>query len=94
MVEVCAELQGSGAYLAGEWVNCAISFTNHSPSAETVAWAGAQLHCQHYCRESVVRVDSAFLSLPSPVTNTAFVPNRGALHLHVSCGIVILFHYD
>lgn len=77
MVEVRAELQGPGVYLAGEWVGCAISFSNHSGAEETIAWAGAQLHCQCCLREDVVRGDGGARPLKSPVTNTTFIPNRG-----------------
>ena len=77
MVEIRAELHGPGVYIAGEWVTCAISFTNTSEGEETIAWAGAQLHCQFCYREDIVRVDTALLPLPSPATDTAFVPNKG-----------------
>ena len=40
MVELRAELQGVGTYLAGEWVTCAVTFTNCGEGEETVAWAG------------------------------------------------------
>ena len=77
MVELCAELQGVGTYLAGEWVTCAVTFTNRGEGEETVAWAGAQVHCQCCYRENVVRVDTSEMSHRSPITDTAFVPNRG-----------------
>ena len=84
MVEVRAELQGPGVYLAGESVGCAISFSNHSGLEETIAWAGAQLHCQCCLREDVVRGDSGEHTLKSPVTNTTFIPNRGEDYIVVS----------
>lgn len=78
MIEVRAELQGLGVYLAGEWVTCVITFTNQGSTEETVAWAGAQLHCQFYCREDIVRVTKTHHHLPSPANDTAFYPNKGS----------------
>jgi len=77
MLELRAELQGVGVYLAGEWVSCAITFTNQGEGEETLAWAGAQVHCQCCYRENVVRVDTLQLPHRSPNTETAFIPNRG-----------------
>ena len=77
MVELRAELQGVGTYLAGEWVTCAVTFTNCGEGEETVAWAGAQVHCQCCYRENVVRVDTSQMTHRSPITDTAFVPNKG-----------------
>ena len=78
MVDVVAKVHGLGVYLAGEKLSCTITFTNHSSVEETIAWAGAQLHCQACFREDVVRVDSSHLPPQSPSTNTTFVPNRGS----------------
>lgn len=83
MIEVRVELQGRGVYLSGERLTCSISFSNVGSGEETVAWAGAQLHCQLHYREDVVRVEAAHPTLPSPVTDTAFFPNKGAArHTH------------
>ncbi len=77
MIEVRAELLGLGVYLDGEWVTCTITFTNQGSTEETIAWAGAQLHCQFYCREDIVRVSCDQHPLPSPANDTAFIPNKG-----------------
>ena len=81
MVEVRVEIQGNGVFMPGEKLSAAISFTNESAAVATVAWAGAQLHCQLICREDLVKLDLNSLAPLSPVTNTAFIPNRGKVHL-------------
>lgn len=77
-IVVAAELQGCGVYLAHDRLTCSISFANQGSSAETVAWVGAQLHCQVCVREDIVKVDVSPTSSHSLTgTETAFVPNRG-----------------
>lgn len=82
---VSAEIHGCGVYLANERLNCTITFTNQGSSAETVAWVGAQIHCQACVREDIVKLDASQISTQSHSSaETAFIPNRGcsrdALH--------------
>ena len=77
-IVVSADLRGSGVLLAHERLTCNIAFANQGSSSETIAWAGAQIHCQVCVREDIVQPLSS-LSLQSPSnTETAFVPNRGS----------------
>ena len=76
MIEIATDLQ-TPVCLANERVFCGITFTNRGDSEETLAWAGAQVHCQAVVREDVVRIDTASLPPISPSTDTTFVPNRG-----------------
>lgn len=79
-VEVATELHGCGVYLANERLSCTVTFTNLGSSSETIAWAGAQIHCQACVREDIVQLNSLQVSSPSHTsTETAFVPNRGVL---------------
>ena len=75
---VSTELHGCGVYLANERLSCTITFSNQGPSTETIAWVGAQVHCQACVREDIVKLDIVPLSGHSLTsTETAFVPNRG-----------------
>lgn len=78
MIEVVGKLH-SPVCLDTERVSCTVTFTNRGESSETVAWAGAQVHCQACVREDVVKIDPNQMpsSSPSPSTHTTFVPNRG-----------------
>ena len=81
-VVVTTELHGCGVYLASERLSCTITFTNLGTNSETIAWAGAQIHCQACVREDIVQLDSLQASARSHTsTETAFVPNRGVLSL-------------
>ena len=75
------EISGQGAFMPGEKLVASITFTNEAAVTATVAWAGAQIHCQLVCREDVVRTaDLGSLVVPtSPAasTDTSFIPNRG-----------------
>ena len=75
------EINGPGVCMPGERLAASITFTNEAAAAATVAWAGAQLHCQLVCREDVVRTDlnSLLSTSPAACTDTAFIPNRGKL---------------
>lgn len=75
-LEVSADLH-TPICLTSERVTCTITFTNCGANEETLAWAGAQLHCQAVVREEVVRVEQMDLPPVSPSTDTTFVPNRG-----------------
>ena len=69
----------SGVMVAGETFSCLLTFNNTSAHTQTVAWAGAQLHCQCYFKKDVVKLPSreGEKSVSSPVTSTAFFPSRG-----------------
>lgn len=77
-IVVSTELHGCGVYLANERLACTITFANQGSSAETIAWVGAQIHCQACVREDIVKLESSKTSSRSHTsTETAFVPNRG-----------------
>lgn len=79
-VVVTTELHGCGVYFANERLSCTITFTNLGSTSETIAWAGAQIHCQACVREDIVKLDTIQVSSPSQTsTETTFVPNRGVL---------------
>ena len=79
MVEVRVEIHGLGVCMPGEKLTASVTFTNGDAVEATVAWAGAQLHCQMVCREDVVRTDlgSVVPTSPATCTDTSFIPNRG-----------------
>ncbi len=79
-IQVSANLH-SPVCLASERVSCTVTFTNFGASEETLAWAGAQVHCQAVFREEAIKVDAFNLPPISPGTNTTFVPNRGVCTL-------------
>ena len=67
-----------GALIAGEMLCCRITFTNTTNETQKIAWAGAQLHCQCLFRREVVKMKIPENENPSsPVTDTAFFPNKG-----------------
>lgn len=69
-----------GVYLANERLTCTITLSNQGACADTIAWVGAQVHCQVCVREDIVKLDVAPPSSHSHTsTETAFVPNRGRL---------------
>lgn len=78
MVELTVSVE-SGVMVAGETFSCLLNFANTSAHPQTVAWAGAQLHCQCNFKKDVVRLPSRERnkSVSSPVTTTAFFPSRG-----------------
>ena len=65
--------------MPGEKLVASVTFTNEAATVATVAWAGAQLHCQLVCREDVIKTELTSLISTSPAacTDTAFIPNRG-----------------
>ena len=79
MVEVRVEINGHGVHMPGEKLVASITFTNEAAAVATVAWAGAQLHCQLVCREDLVKPDlnSLVSTSPAACSDTAFIPNRG-----------------
>lgn len=74
---VKVELQGNGVYLAGERVSCTITLTNNGTGTKTIAWMGAQLHCQCSHRRDLKLGGTTSTTVSSPITDTTFVPNRG-----------------
>ena len=77
-IVVTSDIRGCGVFLANERLTCSIIFSNQGSSAETIAWAGAQIHCQACVREDVVQLEPSNISVQSPTsTETAFVPNKG-----------------
>ena len=76
-VTVTTELHGCGVYLINERLSCTITFSNQGTEKETIAWVGAQIHCQACAREDIVQLQLAVQSPTS--TETAFVPTNGVL---------------
>lgn len=75
MVEVTVRVEES-AFVAGDNIHCTLTFHNSHSEPQTIAWVGAQLHCQCLTKESLVKLKNQ--EKPStPVTSTAFFPNRG-----------------
>ena len=84
-MEMVVRIEGTmGALIAGETLCCRITFTNTTDETEKIAWAGAQLHCQCLFRREVVKMNVPEDANPSsPITDTAFFPNKGT---HYSAG--------
>lgn len=76
MVELSVKVEGGGVLVAGETIQCLLFFTNTSKETQTIAWVGAQLHCQCLVRPEVVKLKE-LTQISSPVNDTAFFPNRG-----------------
>ncbi|XP_061817011.1 RAB6A-GEF complex partner protein 2 [Nerophis lumbriciformis] len=84
MIEVVASMARGPVFLAGELMECLITFRNPmshfstSASSEMLAWASAQIHCQFHASENRV-------SLPSQgnkqdvqaESDTVLIPSRG-----------------
>lgn len=77
MVEVTVKVEGSGVFVAGDNLHCQLTFHNSQSDPQTIAWVGAQIHCQRLVRESVLKLNLSDLQLSSPISDTAFFPNRG-----------------
>ncbi|XP_075910034.1 RAB6A-GEF complex partner protein 2-like isoform X3 [Petromyzon marinus] len=85
MIEVVAKITRGPVFLAGETLECLVTFTNpmgpHATSAscETLAWASAQIHCQFHASESRVALPPTPTAGPDvqAESDTVFVPNRG-----------------
>lgn len=85
MIEVVAKLVRGPVFLAGEVLECLITFTNPlsslstSATSEILAWASAQIHCQFHASENrVVLPPSENPKHDVQAENeTVFVPNRG-----------------
>ncbi|XP_003743375.1 RAB6A-GEF complex partner protein 2 [Galendromus occidentalis] len=84
MIQIQAKLVREPVYIAGDMIECIITFKNisqpcESTSPEVLAWASAQLHC--YCS-----IDEGKVPMPANVRcdqlvsgnkETSFVPNQG-----------------
>ncbi|KAE8637041.1 hypothetical protein XENTR_v10003290 [Xenopus tropicalis] len=85
MIEVVAKLGRGPVFLAGEVLECVVSFSNPlsalstSASSETLAWASAQIHCQFHASESRVHLPANEEPRQDvqAENETVFVPNRG-----------------
>ena len=76
MVDLTVKIEGGGVYVAGDSLYSSLSFHNKSSEPQTIAWVGAQIHCQCVVREAVVKLKEKE-QVSSPVSDTAFFPNRG-----------------
>lgn len=90
MIEVTACLPRGSVYLAGETLQCVVTFTNSTQEQgqtgpEVLAWASVQLHCQCSVSESKVHLPhSRKLSTEEVSTpDTSFIPNKGERGLTV-----------
>ncbi|XP_075043499.1 RAB6A-GEF complex partner protein 2 isoform X1 [Mixophyes fleayi] len=85
MIEVVAKLVRGPVFLAGEILECVVSFTNPlsalstSASSETLAWASAQIHCQFHASDSRVQLPASEEQRQDVQAEkeTVFIPNRG-----------------
>ncbi|XP_068109504.1 RAB6A-GEF complex partner protein 2 [Hyperolius riggenbachi] len=85
MIEVVAKLVRGPVFLAGEVLECVVTFTNPlsalstSASSETLAWASAQIHCQFHASDSRVQLPASEEPRQDiqAVNETVFIPNRG-----------------
>ncbi|XP_071964635.1 RAB6A-GEF complex partner protein 2-like isoform X2 [Antedon mediterranea] len=83
MIDVHACLVRGSVFLAGETIECIITFSNKGQSRnETLAWASAQVHCQCSVSDSKVKLPTP-KSIQQDATGfpidsvTSFTPNRG-----------------
>lgn len=85
MIEVVAKLVRGPVILAGEALECIVTFTNPlsalstSASSETLAWASAQIHCQFHASDSRVQLPASEEPRQDvqAENETVFIPNRG-----------------
>jgi len=90
MIEVVAKLRGRSVFLAGETIECHVTFTNiskfrvqDSPSKSSgikLAWASAQLLCQCSVSESRMVLPKSPLTSAEVTTTgneTSFIPSKG-----------------
>ncbi|KAM3910336.1 RAB6A-GEF complex partner protein 2 isoform 1-T2 [Leptodactylus fuscus] len=85
MIEVVAKLLRGPVFLAGEVLECVVTFTNPlsalstSASSETLAWASAQIHCQFHASDSRVQLPASEEPQQDvqAENETVFIPNRG-----------------
>uniref|UniRef100_A0A8C7K0L7 GP1 homolog, RAB6A GEF complex partner 1 n=1 Tax=Oncorhynchus kisutch TaxID=8019 RepID=A0A8C7K0L7_ONCKI len=84
MIEVVASMARGPVFLAGEVMECLITFTNPishlstSASSEMLAWASAQIHCQFHASESrVVLPAQGTKQDVQAESDTVLIPSRG-----------------
>ncbi|KAM6949312.1 RAB6A-GEF complex partner protein 2 isoform 2-T2 [Aplochiton taeniatus] len=84
MIEVVASMARGPVFLAGEVVECLITFTNPmshlstSVSSEMLAWASAQIHCQFHASESRVALPTQRNKQDVQAeSDTVLIPSRG-----------------
>uniref|UniRef100_A0A8C2X0S7 GP1 homolog, RAB6A GEF complex partner 1 n=1 Tax=Cyclopterus lumpus TaxID=8103 RepID=A0A8C2X0S7_CYCLU len=84
MIEVVASMARGPVFLAGELMECLITFTNPmshlstSASCEMLAWASAQIHCQFHASESRVALPAQGNKQDVQAeSNTVLIPSRG-----------------
>ncbi|KAH7965542.1 hypothetical protein HPB49_008694 [Dermacentor silvarum] len=93
MIEVQAKLLRDVVYVAGDSVECLVTFTNKQPDAncnepngnsikripENIAWASAQIHCHCSVDESKIRFPKSPSQeqMATGSKDTSFIPCRG-----------------
>ncbi|TRY87671.1 hypothetical protein DNTS_013618 [Danionella cerebrum] len=84
MIDVVASMARGSVFLAGEVLECLITFTNPmshlstSASSEMLAWASAQIHCQFHASESRVAVPTQGTKQDVQAeSDTVLIPSRG-----------------
>ncbi|XP_061620412.1 RAB6A-GEF complex partner protein 2 [Phyllopteryx taeniolatus] len=84
MIEVVASMARGPVFLAGELMECLITFRNPmthfstSASSEMLAWASAQIHCQFHASESRVSLPSRGSKQDVQAdSDTVLIPSRG-----------------
>ncbi|XP_016409699.1 RAB6A-GEF complex partner protein 2 isoform X1 [Sinocyclocheilus rhinocerous] len=84
MIEVVASMARGPVFLAGEVLECLITFTNPishlstSASSEMLAWASAQIHCQFHASESRVALPAQGTKQDVQAeSDTVLIPSRG-----------------
>lgn len=90
MIDVTAVLKRGPVFLAGETLQCDITFTNTGPvqdGPDSLSWASVQLHCQCSVSESRVYLPKAHQLSTEEVSttgcDTSFVPSKGERGLTV-----------
>uniref|UniRef100_A0AAZ3P146 GP1 homolog, RAB6A GEF complex partner 1 n=1 Tax=Oncorhynchus tshawytscha TaxID=74940 RepID=A0AAZ3P146_ONCTS len=83
MIEVVASMARGPVFLAGEVMECLITFTNPishlstSASSEMLAWASAQIHCQFHASESRVALPAQGTKQDVQAeSDTVLIPSR------------------
>uniref|UniRef100_A0A3P9IU58 GP1 homolog, RAB6A GEF complex partner 1 n=1 Tax=Oryzias latipes TaxID=8090 RepID=A0A3P9IU58_ORYLA len=84
MIEVVASMARGPVFLAGELMECLITFTNPmshlstSASSEMLAWASAQIHCQFHTSEHRVALPTRGNKQDVQAeSDTVLIPSRG-----------------
>ncbi|XP_033839875.1 RAB6A-GEF complex partner protein 2 [Periophthalmus magnuspinnatus] len=84
MIEVGASMSRGPVFLAGELLECLITFTNPmshlstSATSEMLAWASAQIHCQFHASEGRVALPQQGNKQDVQAeNNTVLIPSRG-----------------